>query len=73
MILTSNRLKLNNKDIKIYIINNFIFYRIVQKNKVNKFYNEIYKTIIKDKNKLREVIFNKCFIKDKVLYYKNRL
>ena len=28
---------------------------------------------MKDKNKLRGVTFNKCFIENRILYYKDRL
>ena len=42
-------------------------------NKIDNEYNEIRETIIDDKKKLRDIIFNKCAITNDILYYKNRL
>ena len=42
-------------------------------NKIDNEYNEIYKIIINNKKKLKDIIFNKCVITNNILYYKNRL
>ena len=42
-------------------------------NKIDNEYNEIRETIIDDKKKLKDIIFNKCVIINDILYYKNRL
>ena len=41
--------------------------------KVDEKYNDICEIIINNKNKLRDIIFNKCVITNEILYYKNRL
>ena len=55
-------MKLNSEYINIYIINNFIYYKVVGANKKDKYYMKIYNAIIKDKNKFREITLNKYFI-----------
>ena len=42
-------------------------------NKVDKEYDNIREIIINNKEKLKDIIFNKCIIINEVLYYKNRL
>ena len=42
-------------------------------NKIDNKYNEIRETIINNKKKLKDIIFNKCVIINDILYYKNRL
>ena len=42
-------------------------------NKIDNECNEIRETIIDDKEKLKDIIFNKCVIINDILYYKNRL
>ena len=42
-------------------------------NKANEECDDIRETIIIEKNKLRDIIFNKCVITNDILYYKNRL
>ena len=42
-------------------------------NKIDNKCNEIRETIIDDKEKLKDIIFNKCVIINDILYYKNRL
>ena len=44
-------MKLDNEYIDIYIINNFIYYKVIEANKKDKYYIEIRKTIIENKNK----------------------
>ena len=42
-------------------------------NKIDNKYNEIREIIINDKEKLRDITFNKCVIINDIFYYKNRL
>ena len=42
-------------------------------NKVDEKYNNIREIIINDKNKLRDITFNKCVITNEIFYYKDRL
>ena len=42
-------------------------------NKIDNKYNEIRETIINNKKKLKDIIFNKCIIINDVFYYKNHL
>ena len=42
-------------------------------NKIDNEYNEIRETIIDDKKKLKDIIFNKCVIINDIFYYKDRL
>ena len=42
-------------------------------NKINNEYNKIYEAIINDKEKLKNITFNKCIIANDILYHKNRL
>ena len=44
-------MKLNNEYINIYIINDSIYYKVVEINKKDKYYIEIYNAIAEDKNK----------------------
>ena len=44
-------MKLNSKYINIYIIDNFIYYKIVEVNKKNNYYIEIRNAIAEDKDK----------------------
>ena len=60
IILTPNRLKLNNIDINE--INNSIYYRVLKINKDNKFYNNIRDAIIEDFIKYQSITLSKCFI-----------
>ena len=55
-------MKLNDKYIDIYIINNSIYYKVVEANKKDEYYTKIRNAIIEDKNKFREITFNKCFV-----------
>ena len=42
-------------------------------NKVDNLCNNIRETIINDKEKLRDITFDKCVIINEVLFHKNRL
>ena len=42
-------------------------------NKINQEYDNIREVIINDKNKLKDITFNKCAITNEILYYKDRL
>ena len=55
------------------IIDNFFYHKVFEANKVDKEYNNIREIIINNKDKLRDITFNKCVITKEILYYKNRL
>ena len=55
-------MKLDNKYISIYIINNSIYYKVVKINKKDKYYTKIYKAIVENKNKFRGITLSKYFI-----------
>ena len=55
-------MKLNGEYIDIYIINNFIYYKVVETNKKDKYYIKIRKAIVENKDKFREITLNKYFI-----------
>ena len=57
----------------IKIIDDLLYYRIFEINKINEEYDNIRETIINEKNKLKDITFNKCVIINDVFYYKNRL
>ena len=73
IILTSNRLNLDDIEFEINVIDDLFYYKISEVNKVDNECNDIREAIIDDKEKLRNIIFNKCAITDGVLYHKNRL
>ena len=54
-------------------INNFLYYKVSETNKVDNECNNIREIIINNKEKLRNIILNKCVIINEVLFYKNRL
>lgn len=58
---------------KKQIINNSIFYKIVEISIIDKSYFKIRKTITNDKIKFRNIILKKYFVIDEILYYKDRL
>ena len=66
-------MKLNSEYINIYIIDNLIYYKVVEVNKKDKYYMKIHNAIAEGKDKFREITLNKYFAQDEVLYYKNRL
>ena len=51
----------------------FFYHKIFKINKIDEECDNIRETIINEKNKLKDIIFNKCVITNDVLYYKNRL
>ena len=55
------------------IIDSFLYYRVFKTNKIDKEYDKIREAIINNKNKLRDIIFNKCVITNEILYHKDRL
>ena len=73
IILTSNRLNLDNTEFDIKIIDNSLYYKIFKTNKIDKECDDIRETIINDKNKLKNITLNKCVIINDILYHKNRL
>ena len=60
-------------NINIDIVNNFIYYKMIKINFINKKYIEIYEIINNDKKKLKDITFNKYFIINDIFYHKNRL
>ena len=55
-------MKLDNEYIDIYIIDDFIYYKVIEINKKNKYYIKIRKAIVENKNKFRGITLNKCFV-----------
>ena len=66
-------MNLDDIEFNIKVINDFLYHKIFETNKVDEKYNDIRETIINDKNKLKDIIFNKCVITNETLYYKDRL
>ena len=62
IILTFNRLKLDKIEFIIKVINNLIYYRIADENKIDKYYTKIRNAIIKNKKKLEEITLAKYSI-----------
>ena len=73
IILTSNRLNLDDIEFEFKIIDDSLYYKIFKINKINKECDDIREIIINDKNKLKGITLNKCAITNDILYYKNRL
>ena len=73
IILTSNRLNLDNIEFDVNVIDDSFYYKMFKANKIDNDYNEIRETIINNKKKLKNITFNKCAIINEALYYKNRL
>ena len=73
IIFILNRLNLDDIEFEINVINDFFYYKMFETNKVDNECNEIRETIINDKEKLRNIIFNKCVITNDILYHRNRL
>ena len=55
-------MKLDRIEFIIKVINNLIYYRIADKNKIDKYYTKIYNAITKKKKKLEEITLAKYFI-----------
>ena len=53
---------MNSEYIDIYIINNFIYYKVVEANKKDKYYIKIYKAIVENKDKFWGITLSKYFI-----------
>ena len=66
-------MNLDNIEFDIKIIDNPLYYKVFEINKINKECDNIREAIINEKNKLKDIIFNKCVIINDVLYHKNRL
>ena len=71
MLLISNRLNLNKIDINA--INDLIFYRVIETNKVNELYNKIRNAITSGEVKYNDIILSKCSVNKNVLYHLDRL
>ena len=63
----------DNIEFDIKIIHNFFYHKVLKVNKIDKKYNNICEIIIVNKEKFKDIIFNKCVIINEILYYKNRL
>ena len=66
-------MNLDNIKFDVNVINDFLYHKVFEMNKVDNEYNKIREKIIDDKKKLNDIIFNKCVIINEVLYHKNRL
>ena len=73
IIFTSNRLNLDKIEFDIKVIDDFLYHKVFETNKVDKKYNNIREAIINEKNKLRDIILNKCVIMNEIIYHKDRL
>ena len=63
-------MNLNDIDFDIKIIDDLFYHKVSETNKVDEEYNNIREIIINNKNKLRDIIFDKCVITNEVFYYK---
>ena len=66
-------MKLDRTEFIIKVINNLIYYRIADKNKIDKYYIKIRNVIVEKKKKLEEITLAKYSIQDNILFYNNRL
>ena len=57
----------------IKVIDDSLYHRVFEANKVDQECDEIRETIINKKNKLRGITLNKCVITKNILYHKDRL
>ena len=73
IILTPDRLKLDNTKYVINAIDDFIYHRVIIVNKNNEECSKIRDAIIEDKKKLNNITLVKYSINDDILYHKNRL
>ena len=73
IIFISDRLNLNNIEFDIKIIDDSLYHRVFETNKVDQKCDEIREIIINEKNKLRDITLNKCVITKDIFYYKDRL
>ena len=73
IILTSNRLNLDNIEFDVNIIDDSFYHKMFKANKIDDEYNKIREIIINDKKKLKDITFNKCVITNEIFYHKNRL
>ena len=73
IILTSNRLNLDDTEFDIKIIDDPLYYKVFEINKTDKECDDIREIIINEKNKLKDITLNKCVIINDILYHKDRL
>ena len=66
-------MNLNNIEFNIKIIDNSLYYKMFETNKVDQEYDDIREIIINKYNKLRDITLSKCVIINDILYYKDRL
>ena len=66
-------MNLDNIEFDIKIIDDLFYYKVFETNKIDEEYNNIREIIINEKNKLRDITFNKRVITNEMLYYKDRL
>ena len=55
-------MKLDEIEFIIKVINDLIYYRIANENKIDKYYTKIRNVIVKNKKKLEGIILAKCSI-----------
>ena len=68
IILTSDRLNLDDTEFDIKIIDNPLYHRVSETNKVDQECDDIRETITNEKNKLRGITLSKCVITNDILH-----
>ena len=66
-------MNLDDIEFDIKIINNSLYHRVFEANKIDQKYDEIREIIINKKKKLKDITLNKCVIINDILYHKDRL
>ena len=67
------RLNLDDIEFNVKVIKDSLYYKVFKTNKIDQKCDNIREIIINEKNKLRNITFNKCVITNDISYYKNRL
>ena len=73
IIFTLNRLNLDDTEFDIKVIDDSLYHKVFEANKVDQECDKIRETIINKKNKLRDITLNKYAITKNILYHKDRL
>ena len=66
-------MNLDDIEFDIKVIDDSLYHKVFETNKVDQEYDEIREIIINEKNKLRDITLNKCVITKDILYHKDRL
>ena len=66
-------MNLDDIEFDIKIIENSLYYKVFETNKIDQKCNNIREIIINEKNKLRDITLNKCVIINDIVYHKDRL